>query len=58
MRTPFLTRWLWLTCALGLFPSTGVGGEEPNPETETLMIEIVQALRVVGSVESEWRSIQ
>jgi hypothetical protein len=36
-----------LTCALGLFLSTGVGGEEPNPETETLMIEIVQALRVV-----------
>ena len=47
MRTPFLTRRLWLTCALGLFLSTGVGGEEPNPETETLMIEIVQALRVV-----------
>jgi hypothetical protein len=47
MRTPFLTRRLWLTCALGLFLSTGVGGEEPNPETETLMTEIVQALRVV-----------
>jgi len=47
MRTPFLTRRLWLTCALVLFLSTGVGGEEPNPETEKLMIEIVQALRVV-----------
>jgi hypothetical protein len=44
---PFLTRWLWLACVLGLFLSTGVGGEEPNPETETLMVEIVQALRVV-----------
>jgi hypothetical protein len=44
---PFLTRRLWLTCALGLFLCTGVGGEEPNPETETLMSEIVQALRVV-----------
>jgi hypothetical protein len=47
MRTPFLTRRLWLTCALGLFLSTGVGGEESNPETKTLMTEIVQALRVV-----------
>jgi hypothetical protein len=47
MRAPLSIRWLWLICALGLFPSTGVRGEEPNSETETLMVEIVQSLRVV-----------
>jgi len=47
MRTSILTRWLWLTFGLGLFLSAGAGGEEPNLETETLMVEIVQALRVV-----------
>ena len=47
MRTSYWARCLWLTCALGLFLSTGVRGEEPDPETEEMMIEIVQALRVV-----------
>jgi tetratricopeptide (TPR) repeat protein len=47
MRTPFLNRCLWPTCAVGLFLSAGVRGEEPDPEAETLMVEIVQALRVV-----------
>jgi len=47
MRTSYLTRFMWLTCALSLFPSTGVRGEEPDPETKAMMIEIVQALRVV-----------
>jgi hypothetical protein len=47
MRTPFSSRRLWLIGALGLLLSTGVGAEEPNPEVEALMIEIVQALQVV-----------
>jgi hypothetical protein len=47
MRTPFLNRCLWPTCAVGLFLSAGARGEEPDPEAETLMVEIAQALRVV-----------
>jgi hypothetical protein len=47
MRTSYWARCLWLTCASGLFLSTGVRGEEPDPETEEMMIAIVQALRVV-----------
>jgi tetratricopeptide (TPR) repeat protein len=47
MRTPYFTRCLWLICAWSLFLSAGVRGEEPDPETKAMMIEIVQALRVV-----------
>jgi hypothetical protein len=47
MGAPYLTRCLWLSCALSLFLSAGVRGAEPDPETKAMMLEIVQALRVV-----------
>jgi len=47
MRAPYLTRYLWLACVWSLFLGAGVRGQEPDPETKAMMVEIVQALRVV-----------
>jgi tetratricopeptide (TPR) repeat protein len=47
MRMPLLTRRLWLASLCSLCLSTAVRGEEPSPEAETEMVEIVQALRLV-----------
>jgi tetratricopeptide (TPR) repeat protein len=47
MKAPLLSRWLGLTGVLVLSLSAGARGDEPSSDTQEIMAEIVEALRVV-----------
>jgi len=47
MRVPLSSRRLWLTAALIGLLSAGARGDEPYPDTKSVMAEIVEALRVI-----------
>lgn len=47
MRRPYLIRYVWLACGLSVFVNAGVHAEMQDPETKKIMLEIVEALRVV-----------
>jgi hypothetical protein len=47
MRGSYVRRCSWLVCCMSLFLGTGARGETPDAETKRIMVEIVEALRVV-----------